>query len=191
MLQSMGLKARRPTRTINVIDKGSNYLLINAADATELYNCHWDRRTAPHMRVTRLPEKEPVGNATYIDKLKGGFYTAASNISLTLDGRRTSMNKESGGVFSADKRVYQSMQGTKFLWKGVAQYLGLEDDKGTLYADFKNTAYSGTVMGVFHIYVEPLEAAMMDEIVVTGLAMISEQKTSMTSIAAAMSRAGG
>jgi len=39
--------------------------------------------------------------------------------------------------------------------------------------------------------VEPLSEEMLDEIVVSGLAMISEQKTSMTSTAAAISSAGG
>jgi hypothetical protein len=46
-------------------------------------------------------------------------------------------------------------------------------------------------MGVLGIYVEPLSEEMLDEIVVSGLAMISEQKTSMTSTAAAISSAGG
>lgn len=46
-------------------------------------------------------------------------------------------------------------------------------------------------MGVFNIYVDPLAEEMLDEIVVTGLAMLSEQKTTMTSTAAAISSAGG
>jgi len=46
-------------------------------------------------------------------------------------------------------------------------------------------------MGVLGIYVEPLSEEMLDEIVVSGLAMISEQKTTMTSTAAAISSAGG
>ena len=46
-------------------------------------------------------------------------------------------------------------------------------------------------MGVLGIHVEPLAGEMLDEIVVTGLAMISEQKTSMTTTAANISSASG
>lgn len=184
---------KKPTRTINILDKGSNYLLVDSADATPLYNCHWNGHSAPHMTVTRLPGKEPVGNATYFDKKKGGFFATASDIHLTIHSRNTPMNKD-GGFFSTDKRTYSSVQGTKFVWKGgfaASQYLRLEDDKGRLWVDFKNTAYTGSVMGVFNVYVEPLGEEMLDEIVVGGLAMISEQKTSMTNTAAAISSAGG
>lgn len=105
----MGMfKPQKPARTINVVDKGSNYSLIDTADSTVLYNCHWNGHTAPHMRVTRLPDQEPVGTATYIDKKKGGVFSTASDIHLKIHSRNLPMNKE-GGVFSTDKRAYASV----------------------------------------------------------------------------------
>ena len=100
-------KAKKPTRIINVIDKGSNYVLIDLANETPLYNCHWNGHTAPHMKVTRLPDNEPVGTATYFDKDRAGFATA-SDIHLVVGSRNLPMNKE-GGLFKTDKRVFQSV----------------------------------------------------------------------------------
>lgn len=102
------LKPKKPARTINVLDKGSNYQLVDTANDTPLYNCHWNGSQAPHMNVTRLPDKEPVGTATYFDKKAGGFFASASDIHLTIGPRNLPMNKE-GKVFSTDKRVYTSV----------------------------------------------------------------------------------
>ncbi|MCJ1451249.1 hypothetical protein MMC28_001585 [Mycoblastus sanguinarius] len=185
---------KKPHRTLNVYDKGSNYLLTDATDDTPLYNIHWNGNESPHMVVHRLSNSQSaVGSATYFDKKKGGFFATASDIHLKIHDRHLSMNKENK-FFSTDKRAYDSIQGSKFWWKGgyaASQYQRLEDGDGKLWADFRSTAYTGSVMGVLGIYVESVSEEMLDEIVVSGLAMVSEQKTSMTNTAAAISSAGG
>ncbi|MCJ1276595.1 hypothetical protein MMC21_004401 [Puttea exsequens] len=182
----------KPCRTLNVYDKGSNYLITDTLDDQPLYNIHWNGNSAPHMVVHRIPSStSPIGSAIYFDKKKAGFFATASDIHLTVHSRQFSMNKINK-LFSTDKRGYKSIQGRQFWWKGgyaASQYQRLEDDQGKLWADFRSTAYSGNVMGVLGLYMEEIEEEMLDEIVVGGMAMVSEQKTSMTSIAAAISSA--
>ena len=57
-------------------------------------------------------------------------------------------------------------------------------------AKYENRAYSGVKMGVIEIMREMSEEGV-DEVVVSGCATISEEKTSMTGTASAISSAGG
>jgi len=98
-----------------------------------------------------------------------------------------------GGPFSTDKRAFETSRGTMF-WKGgvsATAFLRLVDDQGNTVATYKNEAYSGNVMGKFEIFTSPLEDNELDEVIVSGLAMLSEQKTSMGQTAANMASAGG
>ena len=55
---------------------------------------------------------------------------------------------------------------------------------------YKNRMYTGDKMGVLEIMREMGEEEV-DEVVVSGCAVISEEKTSMTGTATAISSAGG
>ena len=57
-------------------------------------------------------------------------------------------------------------------------------------ARYQNRMYTGEKMGVFEIMREMGEGEV-DEVVVSGCALISEEKTSMTGTATAISSAGG
>ena len=70
-------------------------------------------------------------------------------------------------------------------------FLKLVDGQGKEWARYLNRMYTGYKMGAFEIMVEPLGEEMLDEIVVGGLAMISEEKTSMSGVAASLASAGG
>ena len=121
----------------------------------------------------------------------GGFFSSADDIRLDLYGRMTLMKKV-GGVFSTNKRFFETSNGT-MCWKGgvaISGFLRCEDSHKNMLATFKNTAYSGRAMGTFEIYSDPMEPQLLDEIVISGLAMISEDKTSMTGTAASLSSAG-
>ncbi|KAL2043841.1 hypothetical protein N7G274_003361 [Stereocaulon virgatum] len=186
--------APKPNRTINVYDKGSNYLLLDSDDITPLYNCHWNGHSAPHMTVTRFADpKQIVGSATYYNQKRAGFFAVSSKITITIGTHTTPLTKE-GHVFSIDKRTYQSAQGSMFAWKGGyvgSGFLKLVDGQGKEWARYLNRMYTGSKMGVFEIMVEPLGEEMLDEIVVGGLAMLSEEKTSMGGVAASIASAGG
>ncbi len=62
--------------------------------------------------------------------------------------------------------------------------------KGEIVAKYENRMYTGVQMGVFEIMTEMREEEV-DEVVVSGCALISEEKTSMTGMASAISSAGG
>ena len=70
-------------------------------------------------------------------------------------------------------------------------FLKLVDWQGKEWARYLNRMYTGSKMGVFEIMVEPLAEEMLDEIVVGGLAMLSEEKTSMGGVASSIASAGG
>lgn len=64
------------------------------------------------------------------------------------------------------------------------------DGEGEVVARYENRMYSGDVMGAFEIMREVGEEEV-DEVVVSGCAVISEEKSSMTGTATAISSAGG
>ncbi|MCJ1458770.1 hypothetical protein MMC28_009144 [Mycoblastus sanguinarius] len=110
-----------PVRTLNVYDKGSNYLILDTDDTTPIYNAHFTPNTHPHITVTRPYDPEhTVGTATYF-QTKKGFFATASNIELTLpQGRKVYLNKDSslfGRLFTTDKRAVQTVHGLLY-WKG-------------------------------------------------------------------------
>lgn len=70
-------------------------------------------------------------------------------------------------------------------------FLELVNDNKKQIAVFKNTMVDGRRLGVFEIMVEPLVDEVRDEIVVSGLTMLQEDKTSMTSLASSINSAGG
>ena len=185
----------KPIRTLNIYDKGSNYLILDSDDITPLYNIHWNGSSAPHMTVTRPLDPEPkpiIGTATYHAQQIGGFFSSASKITLKVHNRVVPLNK-SGNVFSLNKRSLESISGQTLYWKGgvaASGFLKLVDADGETVAKYENRAYSGVKMGVFEIMREMNDEGL-DEIVVSGCATISEEKTSMTGTATAISSAGG
>lgn len=185
----------KPVRTLNIYDKGTNYLILDSDEITPLYNIHWNGSSAPHMTVTRPLDPEPkpiVGTATYHAQKIGGFFSSASKITLKVQNRVVPLNK-SGNVFSLNKRSLESISGQTLYWKGgvaASGFLKLVDGNGEIVAKYENRAYSGDKMGVFDIMREMNEESV-DEIVVSGCATISEEKTSMTGTATAISSAGG
>ena len=68
----------------------------------------------------------------------------------------------------------------------------LLDEKGNIVADYQNKMYSGKTMGIIQIMtLVDVDDSLLDEIVVSGIAMLSEEKCSMTNVAANISSAGG
>ena len=68
----------------------------------------------------------------------------------------------------------------------------LIDGKGKIVADYQNQQYSGKKMGIIEIMnLVDVDDEFLDEIVTSGLAMLSEQKTTMGATAANLLSAGG
>ena len=85
----------------------------------------------------------------------------------------------------------QTVQGLLY-WKGgyaETGFLKLVDEHGAIVCEFKNQEYTMKKMGVFEIMHE-VGGEMLDDIVVSGVAMISEEKTSMSQVAGQMAAAG-
>ncbi|MCJ1477010.1 hypothetical protein MMC13_005681 [Lambiella insularis] len=179
---------------INIYDKGSTYLLLDSDDTTPLYHVSFNHNHAPHMTVTRAADpRAQAGTATFIPTKKFGFSTS-SRIEMTLHSHTMPFNKEKSGPFSSDKRYFQSPALGRVYWKsgytgsGFLEFVG---EDGKQIAVFKNTMVDGRRLGVFEIMVEPLGEEVRDEIVVSGLTMLQEDKTSMSSLASSLHAAGG
>lgn len=184
----------KPVRTIWIYNKGSNWLLLDTDDITPLYHVHWNTHTLPHMEVSPAQGQVrfPIGTAVFVPTKKAGFFTTASEIRLRLGSREISMNKQ-GGIFSTDKRPWESSSMGTLRWKGgvtATPFLRLADHNNHTIATYHSLAYTGRVTGKLDIFSDPMDQQTLDEVVVTGLAMISEQSSSMGQTAANLSAAG-
>ena len=177
-----------PLRTLNVHDHGSSYTILDTDETTLLYTIHWNANAAPHMTVYRGDDLNDVaGTATYHATKKLGF-TTASNITLQLPSGVVSLNKE-GGLISTDKRTLRSAALGEVYWQGgysMTGFMKLVDGKGKSLVEYKAMRVTSR-MGTMEIHVE-LGQEGLDEVVVSGIAMLSEGMTSMGTSAAALSR---
>lgn len=126
------------------------------------------------------------GTATYHATKKLGFATA-SKITLQLSSGTVSLNKE-GGAFSTNKRTFRSAVLGEVYWKGgysLGGFIKLVNGNGMSLVEYKAIRL-GSKMGVMEIHME-LGQEGLDEIVVGGLATLSEETTSMSASAAGMS----
>ncbi|CAF9916476.1 MAG: hypothetical protein ALECFALPRED_010732 [Alectoria fallacina] len=178
----------KPLRTLNVYDKGSTYTILDTDDTTLLYTIGWNANSAPHMTVIHTDDRSNIaGTATYHSTNRLGFSTA-SKITLKLSSGTVSLNKE-GGFFSTDKRTLRSAVMGEVYWKGgysSSGFMKLVDGTGKSLVEYKDKRVSMNRMGVLEIHVE-LGQEALDEVVVSGIAMLSEERTSMAGTAAAMS----
>lgn len=178
----------KPLRTINVYDKGSTYTILDTDEATLLYTIRWNADSAPHMTVFRGDDQNTIaGTATYHATSRIGFATA-SKITLKLPSGTVSMNKE-GGFFSTDKRTLRSAVLGQIYWKGgysETGFMKLVDGKGKSLVEYKDKRVSMDKTGVMEIHME-LGQEGLDEVVVSGIAMLSEERTSMGGTGAALS----
>lgn len=185
----------KTARTIHVYDKGSNYLLLDNDDMTPLYHIHWNTHSLPHMVVSRASDpKTMTGGATFLPNRKAGFFKTASVIELTVHDQQYDFNKE-GGFFSTDKRTLRTRHHGTLYWKGgyaASGFLKLIDGKGKIIADYVNKQYSGKKKGIIEIMnLVDVDDDFLDEIIVSGITMLSEESTSMGNVAANMSSASG
>ena len=179
-----------PLRTLNLHDHGSTYTILDTNETTLLYTIHWNANTAPHMTVYRRDDLNDIaGTATYHATKKLGL-TTASNITLQLPSGEVPFNKESS-LISTDKRTLRSAAlGQEVYWQGgnsMTGFMKLVDGKGKRLAEYKAMRVMSR-MGTMEIDVE-LGQEGLDEVVVSGIAMMSEGMTSMGSSAAALSTA--
>ena len=178
----------QPLRTLNIHDKGSNYTVLDTDDATLLYTIHWTPNSAPHMTVSHGDDQSSVaGTATYHATKKHGL-TTASDITLQFSSGTTTFNKE-GGLFSSDKRILRSAELGEVHWQGGGSFSQsgfskLVDANGKSLVDYKDMRVDSK-MGTMDVHVE-LGKEALDEVVVSGIAMLSEERASMGASAVAM-----
>ena len=181
----------KPLRILNVHDHGSNYTIRDTDDATLLYTIHWNPNSEPHMTVIHGDDPKTIaGTATYHATKKLGFATA-SKITLQLPSGTVSLDKE-GGLFSTNKRTLRSAVLGEVYWNGRYAQVGtmkLVDGNGKSLAEYKAMRVDGR-MGTIAVNTE-LGQEGLDEVVVSGIAMLSEEMSSMSATAAAVSVGGG
>lgn len=176
-----------PLRTLNIYDKRSTYTILDSDDKTHLFTIRFNSRSIPHMIVMRASDpKSIVGNATYATSKFG--VSTASNITLKLPSSGiVSLNKE-GGFFSNDKRTMRSAVLGQMHWSSrqvnnpwkagrlETSFMKLADSSGKTLVEYKDEGHTMKRMGIMEIYAE-LTQEGLDEVVVSGMAMLSEQQT--------------
>ena len=179
----------KPLRSLHVYDHGSKYTILDTDDETLLYTVHWTPNSAPHMTVYQGKGSGPIaGTCTYHTTKKLGFRTA-SNITLKLQSGTVSLNKE-GGFFSTDKRTFRSAVLGEVYWKGGYSQTGfikLVDGHMKSVVEYKPMRHGGKI-GTMEIDIE-IGQDGLDEMVVSGMAMLSDSMTSMSASARAISMA--
>lgn len=95
-------------------------------------------------------------------------------------------------MFSTDKRTLRSAVLGEVYWKGgyASGFLKLVDGRNKSLVEYKDQRVSGSKMAVMEIHMELGEEGL-DEVVTSAMAMLSEEKTSMSSVAGSISGAGG
>ena len=181
-----------PLRTLSIYDRGSAYTIYDTDDKTHLFTVRFNSHSAPHMTVNRASDnKSVVGSATYHRSKKFGL-SITSNTTLAFPSSSSSsdavtLNRE-GGFFSNNKRamwsavlghVYWSSRQVNNPWKGgqlETSFMRLADASGRTLVKYGDEGHTLDRMGVLDIGVE-LRPEALDEIVVSGMAMMSEEQT--------------
>ena len=132
------------------------------------------------------------GTATYYATKRLGFATASKiNLKLSSSSGSSNVPFNKGGFFSTDKRTLQSAALGEVCWKGGYAQTGflklVLGGEGKSLVEYKDQRVSGSRMGVMEIHGE-LGQAGLDDIVVSGMAMLSEERTSMGAVGAAISQ---
>ena len=120
------------------------------------------------------------GTATYHTTKKHGVATA-SDIILQLSSGTTSFNKEGGLFSSSDKRTLQSAELGEVHWQGGGSFsqtvfFKLVDANGKSLVEYKDMRVDSK-MGTMDIHAE-LRKEALDKVVVSGMAMLSEERAS-------------
>lgn len=172
--------ATKPLRTLHVYEKGSAWNILDDDEKTLLYTIRWNDKSAPHMTVFHGDDRNNItGTATYHATKTLGFATA-SKITLKLASGTVSLNKE-GGFFSTDKRTLRGGVLGEVYWKGGYAETGFQklvDGNGKSLVEYKDKRVSMDKTGVLEIHMEVGQEGL-DEIVVSAIAMLSEERTSM------------
>ena len=95
-------------------------------------------------------------------------------------------------MFSTDKRTLRSAVLGEVYWKGgyaATGFMKMVDGDGKSLVEYKDRRMEMNRMGIMEVHME-LGQEGLDEIVVSGIAMLSEEKTSMAGTGAAISGGG-
>ena len=180
--------SQKPLRTLNIFEKGSTYTIFDVDDGIHLFTIRFNSHLAPQMTVFNGSNTDSiVGSATYRATKKYGL-SAASRIILKLPSSGTvSLDKE-GGFFSNNKRTMPSKVlgqvdwSSRLInnpWKGgrsETSFMKLVDTSGKTLVEYRDEGYTLKRLGVIEVHVE-LTQVGLEEVVVSGMAMLSEEQT--------------
>ena len=177
-----------PFRTLSIFQKGNTYTIFDTDGGTHLFTIRFNSRFIPQMTVFHASNTDSiVGSATYYAMKKFGLSTA-SRIALKLPSSGTVSLDKKGGFFSNNKRTLPSkvlgqVCWTSRLannpWKGgrlETSFMKLADTSGKTLVEYKDEDYTLKRLGVIEVHVE-LTQEGLEEVVVSGIAMLSEEQT--------------
>ena len=168
-----------PLHTLSIFEKGNTYTIYDTDDKTLHFTIRFDSRSLPQMTVIRASDPSSiVGSATYHPAKKFGLPTG-SNISHKIPSTCiVSLNRE-GGFFSNDKRTMRSAVLGHVCWSGRHvnnPWKGGRLERRKTLVEYRDEGHTLKRMGVWEIGVELAEDGL-DEVVVSGTAMMSEEQT--------------
>ncbi|MCJ1478197.1 hypothetical protein MMC13_006873 [Lambiella insularis] len=173
------------TQTIDIFDKGNGiYELVDRAETTPLYHVFFNPYDAPHMTVRRVSSlSHIIGTATLM--FVRNYVFSSCQLSVNINDRALLVKKIRTGLFANSKRAFESASlREEIYWKSRSTsfgFLELVDGDERQLARFKNSLRRKS-LGSFEIVAE-VEQEGRDEIVVSGLAILQEEMSSMGAVA--------
>ena len=185
--------SQTPFRTLSIFQKGNTYTIFDTDGGIHLFTIRFNSHFAPQMTVFHASNTDSiVGSATYHAMKNFGLSTASRIIlKLPSSSGTVSLDKE-GGFFSNNKRtlpskvlgqVYWTSRLANNPWKGgrlETSFMKLADTSGKTLVEYKDEDYTLKRLGVLEIHVE-LTREGLEEVVVSGMAMLSEEQTGVKS----------
>ena len=175
----------KPARTIHVYDKGNDYLLLDDDDTTPLYHIHFTTDTMPRMVVSRATDPQAVmGSAIFYPKKKSAVWSKDSRMELSIHHDTYRFKRDSGffSIVAPAKRMLQTQSHGLIVWKGgYVAGMKLTDGKQNTIAEFQNMSQARSKIGAIVIMkVIAVDDIFLDEIVISAMAMLSDEKRKIT-----------
>lgn len=166
-----------PARTLHIYLDGMTHRKLTVMDQdkrTPLYAVQANFGSSlfsskPHMKIFRGTDT----SGAYIGS--ASFHTMSSTIDLEIHGRAVELVHD--GIMTRTHR-FTSSEGMVF-WKGDGMFgtdLKLQTRQKIIFARFDNAAFSMAKQGKLEIAQRDISEAMLDEIVISGLAMIEHER---------------
>ena len=183
---NLALNNAAPTpRLLHIYHEGMTHRhagILDSDKQTPLYRIQFNSgglfSSKPHVTIVNAASNAPVGTVT--------FHSMSSKIDLTINKKPTTLSKS--GIFTSAHEFRSSALTGSLKWKRDGLFSGGDmlciDEKEQLFARFQASGWAMKKDGKFELSPE-VGGVLMDEIVVSGIAMVELRRRRNRSAAGA------